>query len=322
MKTFKIVCIVLLMASSGLYAQKAGKKIDDLTFLFVDEKYESVVNKAEALMQNDSYKKHPLIYVYASMAYYEMSRRPGKFDVGEKDSKYPKPLKMAQKHLYKFTKTDAKAKKYYDNQWSDDFKDYYVQLSDTSNKLGQMLYLNEKFRKAGSLYKAAFRAIPSDPVLLLWQGVCEMKSKNTVEGKKSLALAMKKIDENYVPTKATSAVLAHGMLLAEELFRGKLADATNADKAKKLVEVFKKYDPDELDKKALAEREAAAKKEAMENRVMRKFVSDADDKDNQGRKGKVIIDGKSTGGSNGTSPGGGNEDDELDQLEKEAGGGK
>lgn len=320
MKTFKVLFLLLILASSSLYAQKEGKKIDDLTFLFVDEKYDDVVNKAEALMQSDSYKKHPLIYVYASMAYYEMSRRPGKFDVGEKDSKFPKPLKMAQKHLYKFTKTDAKAKKYYDNQWSDDFKDYYVQLSDTSNKLAQMLYLNDKYRKAASLYKAAYRGIPSDPVLLLWQGVAEMKSKNSVEGKKSLAAAMKLIDENFVPTKATSAVLAHGMLLAEELFRGSIGDAVNADKAKKLVEVFKKYDPDVLDEEALAAKKAAAKKAAMEDRVMRKFVSDADDEDNQDRKGKVIIDGKSTGSSEeGKS---GDADDELDKLEKEAEGGK
>lgn len=320
MRTFKIVCILIIMGSSNVFAQKEGKKIDDLTFLFVDEKYEAVVNKAEALMQNDSYKKHPLIYVYASMAYYEMSRRPGKFDVGEKDSRYPKPLKMAQKHLYKFTKTDAKAKKYYDNQWSDDFKDYYVQLSDTSNKLAQMLYLNEKYRKAASLYKAAYRGIPSDPVLLLWQGVAEMKSKNSVEGKKSLALAMKKIDENFVPTKATSAVLARGMLLAEEIFRGKLMDITNADKAKKLLEVFKKYDPDELDKEAMAKREAEAKAAAMKDRVMRKFVSDADDEDNADRKGKVIIDGKATGGDSEEKAG--SEDDELDRLEKEAEGGR
>ena len=186
MKIIKLLSILLILSSSSLYAQKEGKKIDDLTFLFVDEKYEDVIYKAEGLMANDSYKKHPLIYVYASMAYYEMSRLPGKFDVGEKGSKYPKPLKMAQKYLYKFVKVDAKAKKYYDNQWADDFNDYYIQLSDTSNKLAQLLYLNEKYGKAASIYKNAYRGIPSDPVLLLWQGVSEMKSKNSVEGNANL----------------------------------------------------------------------------------------------------------------------------------------
>ncbi|PCI96382.1 MAG: hypothetical protein COB15_10465 [Flavobacteriales bacterium] len=314
MKTLKLICILLIIVSSKSYAQKAGKKIDDLTFLFVDEKYEDVIHRAEGLMQNDSYKKHPLIYVYASMSYYEMSRKPGTFDVGEKDSKYPKPLKMAQKHLYKFLKVDKKAPKYYDNSWADDFKDYYIQLADTSNNLAQMLYLNEKYRKSASLYKAAYKAIPSDPVLLLWQGIGEMKSKNSVEGKKSLALAMKSIDENFVPTKATSDVLAHGMLLAEELFRGSINDYTNADKAKKLIEVFKKYDPDELDKKALEERKAAAKKAAKEDRVMRSFFSDEDDEDNKDRKGKIIIEN----GAGAEGKGSKSDEEELDKLEKEA----
>lgn len=316
MKTFKIVCILLIFVTSKGYAQKAGKKIDDLTFLFVDEKYPAVISRAEGLMQSDSYKKHPLIYIYASMSYYEMSKRPGKFDVGEKDSKFPKPIKMAQKHLYKFLKTDAKAKKYYDNNWKDDFKEYYVQLADTSNKMGQILFLNEKHRKSASVYKAAYRAIPSDPVLLLWRGIEEMKSKNSVEGKKSLAAVMKLIDENFEPNKATSSVLARGMILAEEIFTGTLNDTENANKAKKLVEAFKKYDPDHLDKIAMEKRLAEEKKAAEKDRVMRKFVSDESDKDNLNRKGKVIVDGQTTGSGN--DSGTGNEEEELDRLEKEA----
>jgi hypothetical protein len=316
MKIIKILSILLLLNSFSVYAQKDGKKIDQLTFLFIDEKYEDLLYKSESLMRNDDYKKHPLIYVYASMAYYEMSRLPGKFDVGEKDSKYPKPIKMAQKYLYKFVKADAKAKKYYENQWSDDYKEYYIQLADTSNKMAQMLYLNEKYRKAASIYKNAFRGIPNDPVLLLWQGVTEMKSKNSVEGKKNLALAMKFIDKDFVPSKATAPVLALGMLLAEEFFRGSIGDITNANKAKELIEVFKKYDPSELDAQAIADREAAAKKEAQEDQVMRKFISNADDDVNKDRKGKVIIDGMSTGKSGDSKPT--DADTELDKLEKEA----
>ena len=314
MRKLIIICAVLAFASSKLYAQKAGKKIDDLTFLYVDEKFEDVIYKSENLMRNDSYKKHPLIYIYASMSYYEMSKRPGKFSVGEKDSKYPKPLKMAQKHLYKFIKVDQKAPKYYDNSWVNDFKEYYVQLADTSNKLAQMLYLNEKYRKSASLYKSAFRAISSDPVLQLWQGIGEMKSKNSVEGKKSLAAAMKAIDENFTPSKATSPVLAYGMLLAEELLRT-IGDLENADKAKKLIEVFKKYDPDELDKKKLEERKEKAKKDAQDDMVMRKFMSDENDDDNKDKqKGKLIIEDGDGSNGNGT-----NKDEEvLDKLEKEA----
>lgn len=304
----KMICMLLLLVGSKLYSQKAGKKIDDLVFLYVDERYDKVIFKCEAMMQNDSYRKHPLIYIYASMSYFEMSRKPGKFSVGEKDSEFPKPLKMAQKHLYKFVKVDKKAPKYYQNSWYEDFKEYYVQLADTSNKLAQYLYMNDKYRKSASAYKAAYKAIPSDPVLLLWQGIGEMKSRNATEGKKSLAAAMKLINKDFVPNKGTSPVLAHGMLLAEEIFRS-MGDYTNADKAKKLIDVFKKYDPDELDKKKMEERK---KKVVEDDKIMRKFFSDEDDEDNKNRKGKVIIKG-----GNGSK----NADDELDKLEREAGGG-
>ena len=94
-------------------------------------------------MENDKYRKHPLPYIYVSMSYYEMSKQPGKFSVGEKDSEFPKPLKEAQKYLYKFMKADKKAPKYYDQSWYDEFKDYYINLADTSNKLAQYLFMND-----------------------------------------------------------------------------------------------------------------------------------------------------------------------------------
>ena len=272
--------------------------------------------KSEAMMQSDSYKKHPAIYLYAAKAYYEMSRRPGKFDFGERNSKFPQPLKMAQKHLYKYYKIMKKVKKYYPDysETVADNNDFFILVADTSNKLAQMLYLNDKFRKSASLYKKAYRAIPNDPVLLLWQGIGEMKSKNAVEGKKTLAAAMKAIDENFIPSKATSSVLAYGMLLAEEILRS-IGDYENADKAKKLIDVFKKYDPDELDKKKMEERQSKAKKAAQEDMIMRKFMSDENDEDNKDKKkGKLIIEDGAGSNGNGTNK----DEDELDKLEKEA----
>ncbi|MDG1477898.1 MAG: hypothetical protein P8Q14_12180 [Vicingaceae bacterium] len=314
MRKIKILCALLLLSSATVFAQKDGKKIDELTFLYIDGKYDKAVNKGEALMQNDDYKKHPLIYVYTSMSYFEMSKKPGEFSVGEKDSKFPKPIKMAQKWLYKFNKVDKKAPKYYDKTWSGDkeFQEYAVNLADTSNKIGQYMFLDDKFRKSASIYKNAFRAVPSDPVLQLWQGVGEILSKNTSEGKKTLALALKSIDKDFEPSKATSSVIAHGMVLAEELFR-KYEMTADADKAKGLIEVFKKYDPDVLN----AEKMAARKKKTLEDgAVMRKFESDEDDDDNKGNNKNIIIDGQDISKEKNNSSG--NEEDKLDKLEKEA----
>lgn len=314
MKNLNILCALVLLSACNLIAQTKDKKIDDLTFMYVDEKYDKVVFKGEGLMQNDSYRRHPLVYIYTSMSYYEMCKRPGKYSVNEKDSEFPKPLKMAQKYLAKFVKADLKAPKYYKNSWYDDFKEYYIVIADTSNKFGQHLYLNDQFRKSASAYKLAVKAVPSDPVLLLWQSIGEVKSKNTVEGDKNMIAALKRIDANYKPNKATSGVLAHGMLIAEEYLRKK-GKITEANKAKKLVGVFKKYDPDELNKLKMANR----KKEAVKDeKIMRKFMSDENDEDNKNVKGKVTI--KDGYGSSGNGTSSKSADDKLDALEKKAGG--
>ena len=317
MRNILLFTLALTLFSGKVISQKADKKIDNLMFLFVDEKYEDVVYKGENLMQNDSYRRHPAVYLYTSKGYYEMAKQPGKFSVGQKDSKYPKPLKMAQKYLNKYVKFMAKVGKYFPDYTGtiDDNKEFFVSIADTSNVLAQTLFVMEKPRKAAAIYKYAFRAVPMDPVLQLWQGICEVKSQNAVEGEKNLKAALKVIDENFKPSEATSPVIARGMLLAEEYLRTK-GDYTNADKAKKLIEVFKKYDPDELDKKKMEERDAEMKKEAEENSVMRKFYSDENDKDNKEKtKGKLIIE-------DGDGSGGGSTEMELDKLEKEAGGGR
>ena len=306
MKNLILLSLTLLLSLNQLLAQKVEKKLEDLNFLLIDEKYEDVVYKGENYMQNDTYKRHPLVYLYTAMAYYGMSQQPGKLDVGEKDSKYPKPLKMAEKHLYKYNKQQSKAKKYFPDYEGtiEENLEFFETIADTANKLGQLLYVMEQPRKSASEYKNAFKAVPMDATLQLWQGIGEVKSKNTAEGDKNLVAAIKAIEkDSFEPFKATRGVIAHGMQIAEEYLRSK-GDNTNADKAKKLIAKYKQYDPDELDKKKKEERE---KKMKANDRIMRKFYSDEDDEDNVKKKNKKYIDKETK-----------NTEDELDRLEKEA----
>lgn len=266
MKGYIVAILLSVLLFNKINAQESDKKIDELVFLYVDEKYDKVVDKAMSLTQNDSYKKHPLPYLYVSMGYYQISRRPDKFPQG-KGEQFDNALKNAQKYLYNFNKKDSKANEYYN-----DYLEYYDLLADTSNKLGQHYFLMEDYRKAAGAYKYAVKALPNDPILLLWQGICEVKSMNYVEGDKNILEALGKIDENFKPSEVTAGVLAHGMLLVNEYLSQK-GDASNANKAKSLIEVFKKYDPDELDKLKMEQRKEKAKED---DRIMRKFYSDDD----------------------------------------------
>lgn len=274
MKKLQILLIMVVL-STKLFSQNSDKKINEVTFLFIDNFYEKVIHKVNALTHNDKYKKHPLLYLFRAKSYYEMSRNPEKYETG-KGTDYSDPLKSAQKDLYKCVKLDTK------KEYSSQVSDFSEAIADTSNKLAQHYYVLGNARKSAGIYKYASKAIPNNPVLLLWQGLAEIKSKNP-EGDKTVLLALDKIDASYIPPSSTSPVLARGMLILEEHLTTK-GDAVNAAKAKKLVEVFKKYDPDELDKKKM---EAREKKKAAENeRVIRKFKSDDDKK----VKGKVTFE--------------------------------
>lgn len=266
MKGYLLIGLVSFIFLNKINAQKNDKKVDELVFLYVDEKYDKVIDKAIALTENEAYKKNPLPLIYASMGYYQISRRPDKYEQG-KGGKFEGALKNAQKYMYSFAKKDAKENEYYN-----DYKEYYVLLADTSNKVGQHYFLMEDYRKGAGAYKNAVKAFPKDPILLLWEGICEVKSKNFAEGDKNILAALAKIDENFEPSEATAGVLAHGMLIVSEYLTQK-GDASNANKAKNLVEVFKKFDPDELDKAKMSERKEKAKEDDV---IMRKFYSDED----------------------------------------------
>lgn len=70
---------------------------------------------------------------------------------------------------------------------------------------------------------------------------------------------MELIDENFEPSTATAGVISSGMLILEEYFT-QTGDMEMAAKAKKMVEVFKKYDPEVLDKKKQEEKKQKARR--------------------------------------------------------------
>ncbi len=260
---FKAAFILVLMSKVAL-AQEEDKKISQLTFLFVDEKYDKLVDKAGFMMESDKYKKNPLVYIYLSMGYYEIAKRPDEYDIEEK---YKKPLKYAQKYAYKFVKKDKK------KQYINEYKEYLTALKDTSNKLAQHFYIIGKYSKANTIYKYTMKFSPDDPIIKLWTGIAYIRNNNATEGERLALEALSEIDENFEPDKVTAPVLPEGLLIISEYFANK-GDYQTSDKAKKLVEVFKKYDPEEMDK---AKKEEKRKKELEKEKEIKRFYSDDDE---------------------------------------------
>ena len=72
----------------------------DLLLLFVDEKYDVCFHKSLKYNEKEKTKKHPLPYLYAAMASFEMSQDH------KYTNMYPKAYKTSLSYLAKYRKKD------------------------------------------------------------------------------------------------------------------------------------------------------------------------------------------------------------------------
>lgn len=254
------VVILLLLGLTGLKVSAQNKAVDDLKFLFVDEKYEKCIYKAEKYSDNDKYKKDPLIYVYAAMAYFEIAKNPDKYEEDYAKS----PLKNALKYAYKFTKKDK------EKEHVGEYMAFLNALKDSTNKLAQTYYLTDDYRKSNYFYRKIEKYDPEDAVVKLWVGITYYKNRNIGGSRIAFEEAMKQIKPGYEPNETIRGVLPFGLKEYAELMKEQ-GEHSKANDAKKLFEDYKKYDPDIIDAKKMEER----KKKAQETeKIIRKFQSE------------------------------------------------
>ncbi|CAG0972311.1 MAG: hypothetical protein HND27_06640 [Bacteroidetes bacterium] len=263
-KVVNILFALLMLASRNVMAQEPekGSPLDKVIILYVDGKYEDCIFKAEKLSENDKYRKDPTPFIYVAMAYFEISK-------SEKlQEKYPKAFSESVKWADKGRKKDKT------NETVVKYKDFFAALKDSANKLGHHFYLVENYSKALSAYKMALKVDPNDPVLQLWKGLAANKAKNAAEANLGFTEANKQIKPGFEPDMVTAPVLAEGLLFYSEYLqqKGMTSDANNA---RSLADEYKKYDPEELDKKKKEER--LKKEKEKTNIINKKFVSDAND---------------------------------------------
>jgi hypothetical protein len=189
-------------------AQVIGGMNLKLETMWDKEKYEDIAYKGEGMVDNDKYKKDPEIYLWVSMAWYEISQ----INDPKMMEEYPKALSYGYKWAAKFRKKDKDGAMYEDN------KDYFEDLK----KAGVMSAAEfeddpKKLRKATGIYKYMVRAVPDDFNALYKKGVLEFRARNEAEGERSINNAMKGLaaayaNKRYRPSKATAGVLEDSML--------------------------------------------------------------------------------------------------------------
>ncbi len=266
MKMFRLILFlqlsIVLFSSPVLKAQEENDpQIDKIIIMYVDGKYEDCVWKSLKLTENSKYSRHPLPYIYASMSYFEICKNE------KLQEKYPKAFWDAVKYADKFRKKDKKGE-YYPK-----YAEYFKTLKDSLNKLGQHYFITEDYRKASKTYKYAMKLFSDDPVIVLWNGLSFAKTNNLGEAEKNFMIAMDSIKTGFKPDPITAPILAEGLLIYSEWLQGQ---GKSVDpKLKSLIEEFKKYDPEELDRLKKEEKKRREMERAKEE--IKRFQSEPDD---------------------------------------------
>ena len=105
MKIFSLLALMLF----AQFAKAQETEFKDLLSLFVDQKYEKVLNKAENYTVNEETKKHPLPYLYISMSLYEMSKIEKYAQMEEYKNAFKDAMKYTSKYAAKDKENDSKS---------------------------------------------------------------------------------------------------------------------------------------------------------------------------------------------------------------------
>ncbi len=175
--TMKINYLIIILTafiffgkSSGIHAQDEDP-YKDILFMIIDGDYEKAVSKAEKYNERDKTKREPVPYIYASMAYFEMSKKE------EFQEDYPRAFRDAIKKAYKAKRYDK------ENEYMPQHSNYINELKAEVMREARFQYQSEKWRKSITYSKYVNRIDPDDISALLLKGVAEVKGRNTYQAK-------------------------------------------------------------------------------------------------------------------------------------------
>ena len=168
MKKFLTLAVFLLTYGAAT-AQK--HVYEDLLVMFVDEKYEKCLMKAEAYTMGEETKKDALPFLYMSMSLFEMSK------VEKYAVDYPKAARDAVKWAEKYRKKDK------DREYFANYEDYWAELNTVSFQAGENLLDDPKgISKAKQIFDGMVGYYPENPGAWLMLAMTQYKSNLVKEG--------------------------------------------------------------------------------------------------------------------------------------------
>jgi tetratricopeptide (TPR) repeat protein len=226
-KVFAVLFFALSLTISG-FAQ-SDKDYKDLLTMFVGEKYEKCLYKAEGYTLKDETKKDALPYLFMSRCYYEMSKRD------EFKEKYPNAFKDAMKYISKYGSKDK------ERVYAAEYEDYFAELRAAAIAEAETMMDTQKFSKAKQLYDQLLDMDPNDAGAQLMMGL----AFSALKSKKEADVAIQKAKTILTEKKAGTTKEELG-LLKEAITRHATAlSGTSKESAKEWLDLGLEYFPED-----------------------------------------------------------------------------
>ena len=168
----QIVCLAVFVFAAG-FAKAQEDEFEDLRILYMDQKYEKLISKAESYVDKDKTRKSPEPYLYLSKAYFEMSQ------LEEYNEDYPpdKAFRDALKWASKYRRKDKEGEIYDENDF------YFQELKKSAIEEAGGLMSDQKYSRAKRYYDGITDFDPNDAGAWLMLGYCQMQMRSMQEAK-------------------------------------------------------------------------------------------------------------------------------------------
>jgi hypothetical protein len=232
-----ILLLLLLALNLGLRAQK--HVYEDLLVLYVDEKYEKCIFKAEGYTLADDTKKDALPFLYVSMCYHEMSKKE------QFNTDYPKAARDAMKWAEKYRRKDK------DLEFWRNYEDYWMSLNIQALDEGENGLDDPKgLSRARQTFTSMTKYHPENPGPWLLLAISQYKANLA----KDADLSVKEFDKAFAAAGDISTLPAdQKRALKSALIRyaDLMQEKGNKDAARKYVALGKDYFMADADFKGL-----------------------------------------------------------------------
>lgn len=210
--------------------QESGNDYKDLLTLFVADKFERCLYKAEDYTLDDKTKKDALPYLYVSRCYFEMSKRE------EFKAKYPNAFKESMKYIAKYAAKD-KEKVYYG-----EYEEFISTLRSAAISEAEGFFETEKYTKSKAIYDQLTKLDANDAGAQIMLGLNQAALKAKKESETAFVAAMAILEGKTASKGKEQLALLKNALIG--LAVG-LNDAGRKEDAKTWIEYGQEYFKDD-----------------------------------------------------------------------------